>query len=120
AVLGSLKRRMEMRVPASANGEIVALRRKLEERKSELTGYVEKMNAEVGATGKTVHDIIWGHARTKRLLAKGPKGLRSARFADCLEMGAHERADLERIARALEGAASSLGAAARPSAQVWR
>ena len=120
AVLGSLKRRMEMRIPPSANGEIAALRRKLEERKAELTGYVEKMNAEAGATGKTVHDIIWGHARTRHLLASGPRGLRSARFTNSLEMGAHDRAELERIARALEGAAGSLGDAARPSAQVWR
>lgn len=120
AVLGALKSRMEMAIPEYQTAKINALRVNLEKRKQELTSYVEKMNAPAGNTGRTVHDVIWGHARTKETLAQGPKGLRDVRLPDPLGIGDFDLAELKRIARSLDDAAVAMGEEARPSAQPWR
>ncbi len=120
AVLASLRSRMDMALPQYETGKITALRANLEKRKKDLTSYVEKMNAAAGNTGRTVHDVIWGHARTKDRLANGPKGLRDVRLETPLEIGAFDLEELQRIAASLDAAAIALGDDARPSAQPWR
>jgi very-short-patch-repair endonuclease len=120
AVLAALKSRMEMTLPSYQTANINALRINIEKRKQDLTSYVEKMNAPAGNTGRTVHDVIWGHARTKETLSQGPKGLRDVRLPDPLEIGSFDLAELKRIAQSLDDAAIALGEEARPSAQPWR
>jgi very-short-patch-repair endonuclease len=120
AVLSSLRARLELKKPPYKTDDIAGLRRKLDNHKKGLTSYVEKMNAKVGETGKTVHDIIWGHARTKEVLEKGPAGLKTARIADPLTLGSHDRAELKRVAEALDDATAFLGEDAKPSRQPWR
>lgn len=120
AVLSSLRSRMDMSLPRYETGNITALRINLDKRKKDLTSYVEKMNAAAGNTGRTVHDVIWGHARTKERLASGPKGLRDVRLEAPLEIGGFDLEELKRIAASLDAAAIALGDDAKPSAQPWR
>jgi hypothetical protein len=120
AVLGSLKRRFEMATPPRREGEIANLRKVLEKRRADLTGYVEKMNAPVGETGWTVHDVLWGHARTQSILERGPLGLKKVRLKGALSLSRFEVEEMKRLAASLCDAAAPFGELAKPSTQPWR
>lgn len=120
AVLESLKSRMALDLPRHNERNFAEARRNLAVKREALTTYVTRINAAAGATDLTVHDVIWGHAATKHALDLLPADLRNVPIENALYLGKEDRAELKRLALALQNTSAALGDIAKPSMQAWR
>lgn len=64
-VLDSLRERLHRRPVASGGDALDATLRELAATRTALTRYVATLNAPVGASGATVHDVLWGDRRRR-------------------------------------------------------
>jgi very-short-patch-repair endonuclease len=89
-LLESLDRRLKIQNRLAADGDLTAATKELERTRGLLSDYVATINRPFGASGKTVHQILWSEQRTRIRRESLPKALDGIQLAGAKEMTRHD------------------------------
>jgi len=64
-LLQSLEKRLDIQGRLSADGELSGALKEFERTREQLSDYVATINRSFGASGKTIHSILWSEQRTR-------------------------------------------------------
>jgi hypothetical protein len=89
-LLESLDQRLKIQDRLAADGDLKAATKELELTRELLSDYVATINRPFGASGKTVHQILWSEQRTRVRREALPKDLDNIQLAGAKEMTRHD------------------------------
>jgi hypothetical protein len=111
-LLESLQSRIDIQNRLLATGELSAAVKEIERIRDELADYVATINRSFGASGKTIHQILWSEQRTRLDQKLLPKTLDGIEIPGAKEMVRHDVATLKGKLDVLAGTYSNAAAAA--------
>ena len=111
-LLQSLEKRLDIQGRLRAEGELSGALKELERTRDQLSDYVATINRSFGASGKTIHGILWSEQRTRDDRDGLPTALDTVELIGVKDMTRHDLASLADKLQVLAGAyaeASSAG-----------
>src|SRR5207302_1563461 len=100
-VLSSLKARLELTCdPAPAR--LDAKLSDLSILRTELNRYAQVLNAPIGRSGMTAHDVLWAARRAQDTVAKSPERLRKITVKNAVDLTADSRARAKVLLQVIE------------------
>ncbi len=118
-LLESLQKRLNVQGRLRADGELSAAVKELWRTRHQLSDYVTTINRAFGASGKTIHQILWSEQRTRVERHALPKTLDDVELAGAREMTHHDVAALKGKLDVLAGAYSDAAAAGSFDQHPW-
>ena len=85
-----------------------------------LTEYAALINSPAGATGRTIHQILWGDFTRSALPETVPASALDFRLPEPLKIDRFKLGELIAAGRALDELVASMAAFAEPGQQPWR
>jgi hypothetical protein len=89
-LLESLDRRLRIQTRFGSHGDLPAAIEELERTRGLLSDYVATINRPFGASGKTVHQILWSEQRSRMARESLPKALDNVELAGANKMTRHD------------------------------
>ena len=118
-LLESLQKRLEVQNQLRADGDLPATLKELGRIRDQLSDYVATINRSFGATGKTIHQILWSEQRTRLERQSLPKAIDDVEIRGAKEMTRHDVAALKTKAGMLAGAYADAAAAGSLEKHPW-
>jgi hypothetical protein len=119
-VLKAIRERMESPRVRSNAEEVERARESLRAARQRLTEYAALINSPAGATGRTIHQILWGDFTRSDLPETVPASALDFRLPEPLKIDRFRLGELIAAGRALDELVASMGAFAEPGQQPWR
>jgi very-short-patch-repair endonuclease len=107
-LLDSLQSRLSVQNRLRADGGLAGAIREFERTRDQLSDYVATINRVFGASGKTVHQILWSEQRTRAQGGALPKTLDDIELADAEKLTRHDVAVLKDKLDVVAGAYSDV------------
>lgn len=119
-VLGALDKRLSIQGRLRRDGDLDVALRDLTRTRTQLSNYVSTINRRFGATGRSLHDILWAEQRT-RLGNEGlPNALDDLSLAGVKEMTLHDVDDLRARLEVLAATYADIEALGGVERHPWR
>jgi hypothetical protein len=119
-VLKAIRERMDRVRVRSDVHELERAKSSLHDLRQRLTEYAGLINSFAGATGLTIHEILWADFVRAELPQGAPKSVMTFRIPDPLEIDRFKLAEFLAAGRALDELAAAMGEFATPANQPWR
>jgi hypothetical protein len=103
-LLQSLEKRLDIQGRLSADGELSGALKEFERTREQLSDYVATINRSFGASGKTIHSILWSEQRTRDDRDGLPGALDNVELIGAKDMTRHDVASLADKLQVLAGA----------------
>lgn len=103
-LLQSLEKRLDIQGRLSAEGELSGALKEFERTREQLSDYVATINHSFGASGKTIHRILWSEQRTRDDRDGLPGALDNVELVGAKDMTRHHVASLADKLQVLAGA----------------
>jgi len=103
-VLESLQNRLNLQGRLRAEGDLPAALKELERTRDQLSDYAATINRVFGASGKTIHSILWSEQQTRDGRQALPAALDNVRLSGAAEMTRHDLSSLKGKLDVLAGA----------------
>ena len=117
-LLESLQKRLHIRASVRAAGLSGAITER-ERNRDQLSDYVATINRAFGASGKTIHQILWSEQHTRAGRHSLPQTLDDVDLAGAKEMTHHDVASLRGKLDVLAGAHSDVASAGNLNQHPW-
>ena len=122
-LLESLEKRLDKRPDIEgrprAEADLSGALKELEHTRNELSDYVATINRAFGASGKTIHAILWSEQQTRGAGGAPPKALDSVELVGAKEMTRHDAASLNARLEVMASAYSDASAAGGLEQHPW-
>ena len=119
-LLEALKERLKIQGRLRNEGDLPAALKELKRTRDQLSNYVTSINRPFGASGKTIHGILWTEQHTRAYRHVLPKELDSVELAGAKEVTRHDLLALKTKLEVLAAAYSDVAAAAgAPDRHPW-
>jgi len=118
-LLQSLERRLDVQGRLRAEGELPGALKELERTREQLSAYVATINRSFGASGKTIHGILWSEQRTRDASGGLPSALDNVDLVGAKDMTRHDLASLADKLQVLAGAYAEASAAGGLAHHPW-
>ena len=118
-LLQSLERRLDIQGKMRAEGELSGALRELERTRDQLSDYATTINRSFGASGKTIHGILWSEQRTRDNPDGLPDALNTIDLVGAKDMTRHNHDALADKLEVLAGAYAEVSAAGDLADHPW-
>lgn len=119
-VLKAIRERMDRPRSQPNFQELERAKSSLQELRQRLTEYAGVINSPAGATGMTIHQVLWADFVRADLPDGVPQSVMAFRIPEPLEIDRFKLSELVGAGRALDELAASMGEFATPANQPWR
>ena len=119
-VLKAIRERMESPRVRSNVEDVERAQESLRSARQRLTEYAALINSPAGATGRTIHQILWGDFTRSALPETVPASALDFRLPEPLKIDRFKLGELIAAGRALDELVASMAAFAEPAQQPWR
>ncbi len=118
-LLQSLEKRLDIQSKLHAEGELSEALQELERTREQLSDYVATINCAFGASGKTIHRILWSEQRTREGRDALPGALDNVELVGAKDMTRHAVAALADKLQVFSGAYADVSATGGLAHHPW-